>query len=856
MTRLDWFRRHRVLTAFAAGVLLTLIGLAVTGYLIVSDQRRSARVLAAALSRALAREVRIDRVTAIGTQHVVIRGIELPPEGGWPARVVVDRVEATGPLLAAARGDAAPVRLTVSRPTVELKPAGGGGFDLAAVDAWRQSLRDFLAGPLTVDVALTAGVARHGGGTTDFDLSLRKAAGVAKAELTLREPRVAPLVVTMTGKAEGQAAGVALTGRGGLVSLASWLPARSATALRERTLDLALELDLPPGQATTARGRIAIGDTVVVEGTAVVKDGAVEATLPSATADLAFAAAVAGLDWTPTGRVELSQATARWRPGGEGPTLRAGVRAAALSLPAAGVGVDVSAQRLEGRLALDPDPAGAALSGDVRATQLAVAGVEVAPVETRYRLALAGGQVKRLALDGLVARVEGADLRGTVGYDPGAGRVEARVEGQDVEASGLIRRLAPGFLDAGERVRLAGLTVTTPGLDPRGWRSGAVRLEGRGLRWQRSAGAVSATRLDTRAELKPAGAAVSLDAERVVSTLPALPAELPRVTGSAELARGADGKLGPQRGTLTARDGQGRDLVVAGLEPSTTAGRLRLSARAPALERLDTLWSTVPRRLTGSARLDVEVTAADLGAADGRLALDIPEGELQGGKISVREVTADVPLRRGAFLGEPPWGRLQVGELIGYGVVVRDLVTPARVVRDRLSLNALSYALYSGSGKGWAEVEADAGGLAVRGQLTGEGVRIEEFIASYGVRGGTMTGLMRYALDHQYRAGRLTLKGRFDVPEGGAVNIELLNRLLAYADVDATGVVRRALENLREFDYKSATVEAHTAGNDILASLAMQGRERFKIFPPRVKAITVKDMPLSFVARQFPGAAN
>ena len=172
-----WIRRHRVLAAFAAGMLLTLAGLAVAAYLVLSDQQRSARVLAAALSHALAREVRIDRVTAIGTQRLVIRGVELPREGGWPARVVVDRVEATGPLLAAARGDAAPVRLTVSRPTVEMGPGGEGGLDLASVETLRRSLRDFLTGSLTVDVALTGGLARHGGGTTEFDLTLRKAGG-------------------------------------------------------------------------------------------------------------------------------------------------------------------------------------------------------------------------------------------------------------------------------------------------------------------------------------------------------------------------------------------------------------------------------------------------------------------------------------------------------------------------------------------------------------------------------------------------------------------------------------------------------------------------------------------------------
>src|SRR3972149_649430 len=115
-----WIRRHRVLAAFLAGVLLTLA--------VLADQRRSARALARGLSRALAREVRIERVTDIGTERVVMRGVELPREGGWPATVVAQRVEATGPLLAVARGAAAPLRLTVTRPTVEIGSEAGAGL--------------------------------------------------------------------------------------------------------------------------------------------------------------------------------------------------------------------------------------------------------------------------------------------------------------------------------------------------------------------------------------------------------------------------------------------------------------------------------------------------------------------------------------------------------------------------------------------------------------------------------------------------------------------------------------------------------------------------------------------------------
>jgi hypothetical protein len=141
----------------------------------------------------------------------------------------------------------------------------------------------------------------------------------------------------------------------------------------------------------------------------------------------------------------------------------------------------------------------------------------------------------------------------------------------------------------------------------------------------------------------------------------------------------------------------------------------------------------------------------------------------------------------------------------------------------------------------------------VQGKFTGNGVRIDEFIAAYGIRGGTITGLMRYDLTMRYRGNRLGADGGFQVPEGGTVTIELLDRFLEYASADPTGVVRRALGNLRAFDFKSADATVRTASDDIRVSLSLHGRERFGIFPPRVKEINVRDMPLGFLARQFPG---
>jgi hypothetical protein len=850
-----------VLAAFAAGVLLTVALLAVVGYLVLSDQRRTARVMAVALSHTLAREVRIDRVTDVGTGRVVLRGVELPLEGGWPARIVAERVEATGPLVAAARGGMhTPVKLSVIAPAIELPAGGGAGLDLRAVESLRRTLADFVGGPGDFEASLTGGTARSASGDVEFDLALRKAGGQAHAELTLRAPRVAPLVVTLDGRQDGDTTRLSLAGRGGVDPLVAWLPAPAIAAARQRPLDVLLDVELSEARGVVARGRLGVGDALAAGGTLTIANGVLDASLPSASADLAFASAVGGLGWAATGRAELSGVSVSWRSeAGSLPTGRATVRIPRATLPPEAAGTTVAIEGLEGRVTLDAPGGKSVVGGDVRAVRMAAAGLDVAPVETRYRVALEGGRPGRIDLEGLAARIEGAALTGAAGYEAAAHRLDARLGGEDVDAAGLVRRLAPGWLAAADQLRLQGLVLRATNVDLAGLSAGGVRLEARGLRWQRAAGAVQSGRLVGRADLAGGAerrVAAALDVERLTSTLSAAPGEIARVVASADLARGGgSAEWVLRQGAATARDRQAGELLVATLQPAPTAGRFRLAARLPALARLEGLYPSVTRTVNGSARLDVELGGPGWSSADGRLTLEMPEGEMAGGKISVREVAAEVPIRRGeAFAGEPPWGRITIGELIAYGVVARDVTTPARLYRDRLSLNDLTYGLYSGEGKGWSEVELESAGLAARGQLSGDRVRIEEFIGSYGIRGGTMTGLLRYTFDYQYRAGQPGLKGQFEVPEGGAVNIELLNRLLAYAGSDPTGVVRSAVENLREFDYKTAEADVHTAGNDIRVNVSLRGRERFLIFPPRVKEINVRNLPLSFLARQFPGA--
>jgi hypothetical protein len=855
-----WLGRHRGLIGFAAGALVTALAVAVIVYLVVADQRRSAWIVSATLSQALAREIRIERVTELGPSRIVMRGVTLPREGGWPADITAESVEATGSLTAAARGQAAPVRVVVTRPTVTAPggASGAGGFDLGAV---RQALATALTNPLVLEVALVGGRARQGDVAAEFDLVLRKGAGEAKGELVVRQARGAPFALTVDARREGEdAARLALEGRGALAPLAAWLPGTGLAALGDRTTTLVVDVGLSSAERLTARGRLAVDGVLTVAGEAVLDGGALRLTVPRATADLTALARAARLPWTPSGHAEIGDATATWRPGSDrAPTVRAVVRVEGLSLPAMAVGTDVAADAVEGAVTLEPAGEGLALHGELRVPRLRLkefGGLEAAPIEARYRVTLdGGGTPTRADLEQVRLRIDGAMLQGRVAYDLVTRRVDADLAGEAVDAADLTRRLAPGWLAPEDRLRASGLTLSARALGVPALEGGTARLEARALRLERADGHVTAGRTTAGLALGPGVLDVTVDTVAVAGSLAGLPGEIPRLGATATLSRGGDGALRVGTARLAAQDAEGRDLALAEVRPASRTGWLALSARAPALARLDRFWPTLPRRLSGSARLDVEVGGPGFREVDGRFALDVADGELLGGQVSFRGLAADIPVRRGAdVLGEPPWGTVVIGEVIAYGGVVHDLSTPARAWRDRLSLNDLSYVLYSGEGKGWGEIEIEPGGPRVRGRLTGEGIRIEEFMTAYGIRGGTMTGLLRYELDYQYRAGRLGLKGRFDVPEGGTVNIEILDRLLSYADADPTGIVRKALANLRVFDYKSAEAEVYSGADDVRVSMSLKGRERFGLFPSRVPEINVLNLPIGFLGRQFPGS--
>jgi hypothetical protein len=853
-----WVGRHRIAAGFAAGALLTLLAVAVVGYLVLADQHRSARVLAAALSQALARDVHIDRVTEMNPSRVVMKGIRLSKERGWPADIVAESVEASGPLLAAARGAAAPIQIQVTRPTIS---AGGDAAGLAALEGLRQGIADFLASPAVLDVAVTGGMLEAPTPASEamtFDASLRKGPGSVRGEVLLRDRGQARFGLGLDARPEGDTVRLALSGEGQIAPLAPWLPPAVVRAVGPAPVELRAQLGLEPGDRLAGRISSRLGDLVTLEGTVSLREGLLRLAELRGAADLGFIASASGRTDPIRGRAELTDGEVSWSPERGGwPSARADLRLVDATLPPAVAGSEVRVQGLETRLTLEPREALAVLRGELHGDRVGAAGIELAPVSTSWLVDLgAGGAVTRAELSGLTAQVLGVAVRGTVTHHALRARTDARLETAAARLDPLLRKLGMDWLGPSDQIRAGSLRVVATDLDAHGWTQGKVDADIRELALKQADGETRVGRARVGAIVQGGSAAITLETGEVQGAAPYLQGVLPRVEGSADVVR-ADLGAGLKRASLVARDAQGREMVLADLSrlaPGIT-GPMRLTVRSPALERLGSLWPAIQRQVTGSAA--VELLSADgwFETYEGRLDLKIPSAELLDAKVSLRDVSGDVPIRRGGparAAGLSPGGPITVGELIGHGVVLHDASGQARLVDYELGIDGLRYLLYSGQGQGTLNLKLGDDGLSAGAHLTGEGVRIEEFVAAYGIRGGTMTGLLRYDLKVRYREGRLAADGRAVVPEGGTVTIELLDKFLSHASADPTGVVRRALGNLREFDFKAAELTARTASDDIRVTLELRGRERFGIFPPRVREINIRDMPLGFLARQFP----
>ena len=584
-----WVGRHRFAAGFAAGALLTLLAVAVVGYLVLADQHRSARVLAAALSQALARDVHIDRVTEMNPSRVVMKGVRLSKDRGWPADIVAESVEASGPLLAAARGAAAPIRVQVTRPTIS---AGGEAAGLVALEGLRQGLADFLANPAVVDVGVTGGVLEAPAPASEavtFDATLRKGPGSVHGEVLLRDRGQARFGLGLDARPEGDTVRVALSGEGQLAPLAPWLPPAVVRGVGSAPVDLRAQVGLESGDRLAGRVSTRLGDLATLEGAVSLREGVLGLTELRGAADLGFVASAAGRTDPVRGRAELTDGEVSWSPERGGwPSARADLRVVEATLPPAVAGSEVRVQGLETRLTLEPREAHAVLRGELHGDRVGAAGIELAPLSTSWLVDLdAGGAVTRAELSGLTAQVLGVPVRGTVTHHALRARTDARLEMAAARLDPLLRQLGADWLGPSDQLRAGSLRLVATDLDPSGWTEGKVEADIRGLALKQPDGETRVDRARVGATVQGGSAAITLEAVEVQGAAPHLQGVLPRVDGSADVGR-ADVGAGLKRASLVARDAQGRELVLAdlsrlapGITRSGALDRASPGARAP-----------------------------------------------------------------------------------------------------------------------------------------------------------------------------------------------------------------------------------------------------------------------------------
>lgn len=421
--------------------------------------------------------------------------------------------------------------------------------------------------------------------------------------------------------------------------------------------------------------------------------------------------------------------------------------------------------------------------------------------------------------------VDGSRVTGDATYTGGSAGLRAKLDLRPFAAGPLLDRF--GFSRPAFEVRAENAALTLEGRV-----QGKDRLQLQGVLGLDGVEAPWATKARLRAKIRVSGALTRGDKGISVAALD---------SGELALASSA-GEIG-----------------LVALRPRVASGRpgelgpLTVEAGIPDLSRLP-VFEAFPLKLSGDARLEGTLEWRDSGSRfAGTLTARVPGGEINvGGPIALSGLKAALPLAWGPG-EEAPAGTVTAESLTAFGFVLRRLASPALVRGSVLSLPEISYVHYGGSGKGNAR--GDLGGVAVPLQmrLEGEGVDLATLTTEYGLTVGRITGKVRYLLVLQHSQARgLVLAGHAAAdPPGGEVAIDALKKLLAYAEADPSGILKRALENLSVFSYASLEADIRVGPQGGRVSLSLEGKKRFGLFPGPVRAINFQNVPLSLLVRTF-----
>jgi hypothetical protein len=292
-------------------------------------------------------------------------------------------------------------------------------------------------------------------------------------------------------------------------------------------------------------------------------------------------------------------------------------------------------------------------------------------------------------------------------------------------------------------------------------------------------------------------------------------------------------------------------MVLTARSPDAAPWPVQVSLSVDDLRRLPSLPG-LPSTLTGKA---VIAGALDRTRFTGTLRADLDRAEVTvGWPVVATRMHIDVPVTHGTpSPGQA--GDVTIDRLEAFGFALNRLRSKGQFADGLFRLSDIEYVHYGGRGTGWIEAAVDRRPVPLRSRIEGEHIDLAALTREYPITVARLSGKVRYLVILQHSlargvngAGQVNSEG-----QGGEISVDAIEKLVSSGQVppDSFGLVRQVLENLRVFQYSSLDADVRVSRSGGYIDLSIQGKKRFGIFPPSIKAINFTDVPISLLASTF-----